>query len=151
MKLLGIDILLASSWLFDFKYIKDIAISAAGAVMCRFTFGPYFMLEHLLSLIKLVLIIDWGGSIALPPSINLINLSYNWRSLKLYLVSFIPKQIIPRAQPAAREYPYLSKHLSVHGLLPIWDKVISVIVLLHVPLWRRPIPINALVWTLIGI
>jgi hypothetical protein len=58
LKLLGIDILLASSWLFDFKYIKDIAISAAGAVMCRFTFGPYFMLEHLLSLIKLVLIID---------------------------------------------------------------------------------------------
>ncbi len=151
LKLFGIDIFYASSLLFDFRYIKDIAINAAGAVICKFTFGPYFILEHLLSLIKLVLIIDWGGSIIFPPSMNLINLSSSCKSLKLYFVSFIPKQIIPKAQPAANEYPYLSKHLSVHGVWPICDRVIYVIVLLHVPLWRSPIPIKALVWTLMGI
>ena len=34
---------------------------------------------------------------------------------------------------------------------PIWDRVISVIVLLHVPLCNKPTPIKALVWTFIGI
>lgn len=82
------------------------------------------MLEHLFSFTKLVLIIDWGGYITLPPSMNLINLYYSCKSLKFYLVSFIPKQIIPKAQPAANEYPSLSKHLSVQGFLPICDKVI---------------------------
>jgi hypothetical protein len=81
------------------------ARSAAGAVIWRFTFGPYLILEHLLSFTKLLLIMDWGGCINLPPSINLINLYYSWRSLKLYFVSFMPKQIIPKAQPAANEYP----------------------------------------------
>ena len=151
LKLFGIEIFEASSQLFDFRYINDRAIRAAGAVMCKFTFGPYFILEHLLSFTKFVLIIDCGGSICLPPSINLINLSSSCKSLKLSLVSFIPRQIIPRAQPAASEYPSLSKHLSVHGFLPIWERVISVIVLLHVPLWSKPIPIRALVWTFIGI
>ena len=58
LKLLGIDILEASSLLFDFRYISDIASRAAGAVMWRLTLGPYFILEHLLSLTKFVLIID---------------------------------------------------------------------------------------------
>ena len=124
---------------------------AAGAVICKFTLFPSFMLEHLFSFTKFVLIILWGGSITFPPSINLINLYSNWRSLKLSLVSFIPKHIIPRAHPAAREYPSLSRHLSVLGFLPICERVISVIVRLQVPLCSKPIPIKALVWTLIGI
>lgn len=119
--------------------------------MCKFTLGPYFILEHLFSFTKFVLIIDCGGYITLPPQMNLINLYSSCRSLKFYFVSFIPKQIIPNAHPAAKEYPYRSKHLSVHGLLPICDNVISVIVLLQVPLWSRPIPINALVCTFMGI
>lgn len=131
--------------------MKEIASRAAGAVMCKFTLFPSFMLEHLFSFTKFVLIILWGGSITFPPSINLINLSSNWRSLKLSFVSFMPKHIIPRAHPAAKEYPSLSKHLSVLGFFPICDKVISVIVRLHVPLCSKPIPIKALVWTLIGI
>lgn len=151
LKLFGIDILLQSSMLFDFRYIRDMARRAAGAVMWRFTFGPYFILEHLLSLTKFVLIIDWGGYITFPPSMNLISLYYSWRSLKFYFVSFMPRHIMPKAHPAASEYPYRSRHLSVNGFLPIWERVISVIVLLQVPLCRSPMPINALVWTLIGI
>lgn len=58
LKLLGIDILFASSELFDFRYIRDNDNNAAGAVMCKFTFGPSFILEHLLSFMKFVLIID---------------------------------------------------------------------------------------------
>ena len=131
--------------------MKEIANKAAGAVICKLTFWPYFILEHLFSFTKFVLIILWGGSITLPPSINLINLSSSWRSLKLYFVSFMPKQIIPKAHPAANEYPSLSKHLSLLGFLPIWDNVIYVIVLLQVPLCRSPTPIKALVWTFIGI
>jgi len=50
-----------------------------------------------------VLIILCGGSITFPPSINLINLSYNCKSLKDSFLSRIPKQIIPNAHPAARE------------------------------------------------
>lgn len=100
---------------------------------------------------KFVLIIDWGGYIILPPSINRISLYSSCKSLKFYFVPFIPKQIIPKAHPAANEYPYRSKHLSVNGFLPICDKAIYVIVLLHVPLCSNPIPINALVCTLIGI
>ena len=65
----------ASSKLFDFKYIKEIANNAAGAVICRWTFGPSFIEELLVSFKKFVLIIDWGGYIIFPPSINLINLS----------------------------------------------------------------------------
>lgn len=75
LKLFGIDIFDANYQLPDFKYIRDIANRAAGAVMCRFTFGPYFIDEHFDSFMKFVLIIDCGGSIILPPSINLINLS----------------------------------------------------------------------------
>jgi hypothetical protein len=63
----------------------------------------------------------------------------------------MPKHITPKAQPAANEYPSRSKHLSELGFLPIWDKVIYVIVLLLVPLFNKPIPIKAEVWTLIGI
>lgn len=77
LKLLGIEILFANYELFDFKYIRDKDNRAAGAVIWRFTLGPYFMLEHLLSFMKFVLIMDCGGSISLPPSINLINLSSN--------------------------------------------------------------------------
>lgn len=72
LKLLGMEILLASSLLFDFRYIRDRARRDAGAVMWRFTLGPYFMLEHLLSLMKFVLIMDWGGYICLPPSMKRI-------------------------------------------------------------------------------
>ena len=97
-----------------------------------------------------MLIIDWGGSIAFPPSINLINLSSSCKSLKLSFLPLIPRQIMPRAHPAAKEYPSLSIHLSLLGRLPIWERVISVMVLLQVPLWSNPTPIKALVWTLIG-
>lgn len=103
LKLLGIDILLASYKLFDFKYIRDMARSAAGAVICKFTLGPSFILEHLFSFMKLVLIIDWGGYIARPPSMNLINRYSNCKSLKFYFVPFMPKHIMPRAHPAANE------------------------------------------------
>jgi len=88
---------------------------------------------------------------ARPPSINLINLSSSCKSLKLYFLPFIPRQIIPKAHPAANEYPSLSKHLSLLGRFPICDNVISVMVRLHVPLCRSPTPISALVCTLIGI
>lgn len=50
------------------------ASKAAGAVICKFTFLPYLIDEHLLSLIKLVLIIDWGGYITFPPSMKRISL-----------------------------------------------------------------------------
>ena len=69
-----------------------------------------------------------------PPSINLISLSSSSRSLKFYLLPFIPRQMTPKAHPAAKLYPYLSRHLSPLGLLPICERVISVIVLLHVAL-----------------
>lgn len=65
---------------------------------------------------------------------NLISLSSSCKSLKLSFLPFIPKHIIPKAHPAAKEYPSLYKHLSLLGLLPICDRVISVIVLLQVPL-----------------
>ena len=150
-KLLGIDILLANSSLLDFRYIREMASRAEGAVICKFTLLPYFMLEHLFSFTKFVLIILWGGSITFPPSMNLISRSSICRSLKVYFFPLIPRQIIPNAHPAASEYPSLSRHLSVQGFLPIWERVISVMVRLQVPLWRSPIPIKALVWTFIGI
>ena len=46
LKLLGIVILPASSASFDFRYIKEIASKADGAVTCKLTYGPYLMLEH---------------------------------------------------------------------------------------------------------
>lgn len=120
----GRVIFCASSALLDFKYISEIANRAAGAVICKFTFGPSFIEELFVSFIKLVLIIDWGGSITLPPSINLINLYSNLKSLKLSFAPLEPRQIIPKAHPAAREYPYLSRHLSAQGFFPIWESVI---------------------------
>ena len=54
----GRVIFYASSLLLDFRYIKDIDSKAAGAVICKFTFGPSFIEELLASLRKLVLIID---------------------------------------------------------------------------------------------
>ncbi len=51
LKLFGIVILEASSLSLDFRYINDIAKSAAGAVMCKFTLGPSLILEHLFSFI----------------------------------------------------------------------------------------------------
>lgn len=151
LKLFGIVILDASSLLLLFKYIKLIANKEAGAVTCKFTLGPYFTLDALFSFIWNVLVILWGGYIILPPSINLINLYSNCKSLKVYFLSLIPKQIIPNAQPAANEYPSLYKHLSDLGNFPIWDKAVSVIVRLHDPLWSNPKPIKALAWTFIGI
>lgn len=47
LKLFGIVILPASSASFDLRYIKEIANKADGAVTCKLTYGPYFMLEHL--------------------------------------------------------------------------------------------------------
>ena len=47
LKLLGMEILLASYSLLDFKYIKEIAKSAEGAVICKLTLVPSLMLEHL--------------------------------------------------------------------------------------------------------
>jgi hypothetical protein len=47
LKLLGIVIRLANYASFDLRYIKEIANKAEGAVTCRLTVGPYFMLEHL--------------------------------------------------------------------------------------------------------
>lgn len=119
--------------------------------MWRFTVFPSFMLEHLFSLLKLELIIDCGGSIVLPPSMKRINLCSSCRSLRLYLVPFMPKQMTPSAHPAASEYPSRSKHLSLFGRRPICDSVISVIVRLLVPLCNNPIPMSAEVCTLIGI
>lgn len=139
------------SLLLDFRYIREMAIRADGAVMCRFTVLPYLMLEHLFSLLKLELMTLCGGSIVFPPSINLISLCSSCRSLRLSLVPFMPRHITPNAHPAAKEYPSLSKHLSELGLLPICDSVISVIVLLLVPLCNNPIPIKAELCTLMGI
>lgn len=147
----GIVIRSLNSRLLLFKYINEIANNADGAVTCKLTFLPSFILDVLFSLMWYVLVILWGGYITLPPSINLINLYSICKSLKTYFLSLIPKQTIPKAQPAANEYPYLSMHLSDLGSLPIWDKVVSVIVLLQVPLCNKPKPIKALVWTLIGI
>lgn len=151
LKLFGMEILFASSLQFDFRYMNERANKAAGAVMWRLTLLPSLMLEHLFSLTKFVLIMLCGGYISLPPSINRINLSSNCKSLKLSFVSFMPKQIIPSAHPAASEYPSRSKHFYALGFLPIWDSVISVMVRLQVPLWSSPMPISALVCTFIGI
>ena len=87
----------------------------------------------------------------MPPSMKRISLCSSIRSSRFSLFPAMPRQVTPNAHPAAREYPSLSKHRSVLGLLPICERVISVIVLLQEPLWINPIPINADVWTLIGI
>lgn len=123
----------------------------AGAVTCKFTLFPYLILDVLFSFMWYVDVMLCGGYITLPPSMNLIKRYYICKSLKTSFLSLMPKQTIPNAHPAAKEYPSLSKHLSDLGSLPIWDNVVSVIVLLQVPLWRRPKPIKALVCTFIGI
>lgn len=124
LKVSGIVIWSDICLLLDFKYIKVIAIKAEGAVIWRLTFGPYLILEHLLSLAKLLLIIVWGGSIIFPPYMNLISLLSSCKSSKWDFWPALPKQIKPKAHPEANEYPYLSKLLSLLGLLPIWDNVI---------------------------
>ena len=123
----------------------------AGAVTCKFTLFPYLILDVLFSFMWYVDVMLCGGYITLSPSMNLIKRYYICKSLKTSFLSLMPKQTIPNAHPAAKEYPSLSKHLSDLGSLPIWDNVVSVIVLLQVPLWRRPKPIKALVCTFIGI
>lgn len=148
---LGIVIRSLSSLLLLFKYINDIASNAEGAVTCKFTLFPSLILDVLFSFMWYVEVMLWGGSIALPPSINLISLSSICKSLNTYFLSLIPKQTIPKAHPAAKEYPSLSMHLSDLGNLPICDKVVSVIVRLQVPLCNNPNPINALVCTFMGI
>lgn len=87
----------------------------------------------------------------LPPSMKRIKRYSNCKSLKDSFLSLIPRQIMPRAHPAASEYPSRYRHLSLLGLLPIWERVIYVMVRLQVPLCSRPMPSKALVCTLIGI
>jgi len=80
-----------------------------------------------------------------PPSMNLINLASNSRSLIFVWEAPFPRFISPKENPAAREYPSRSRHLSLRGFLPIYANVISVIKRLLDPLWMSPTPINAVV------
>jgi hypothetical protein len=47
LKLLGMVMRLASSESLDLRYMREMARRAEGAVTCRLTVGPSFMLEHL--------------------------------------------------------------------------------------------------------
>lgn len=128
-----------------FKQMRVKAINAGAAVIWVFTLSPsQTLLHYLLSFRKLEIML-FGGFIFLPPSIKRIRRSFNSKSQMLGCFVPLPMLIRPRENPAAREYPSLSKVLSLDGYIPIYIRVISLIILLQLPRCRRPIPIIAAV------
>lgn len=64
---LGMVMRSASYWLLLFKYIKEMANKAAGAVTCKLTLLPYLILDVLFSFMWYVDVMLCGGYITLPP------------------------------------------------------------------------------------
>lgn len=141
-KVSGMVILWYSCWLLLISANMASAMRAAGAVTWVLTLLPSLIDEHLWSSMprwspvhRLSPVHRWSPcpllctlpspSSVFPPSINLISLSSKFRSLMLGSCAPLHKFISPRAMPAAREYPSLSKCLSFTGFLPICDRAIS--------------------------